>query len=200
MRERSGLSQQQVADSIGVSKGMISFYERGVNEPEKDKLISLAKLFKVDYSTLYDDGKTLNEPIESYHKKGIPIFNKDFTAGDITQFADEPQRVVGHIDLNGFRQCVGFVPVKGSSMYPDFVAGDLIGLEPIGDFSIVEFGQPFAIVTKNNQRMIKIIRKGKDDENLVLRSTNKEFDDINIHRSKIQALFKVHGPVRDQWQ
>lgn len=133
-------------------------------------------------------------------KKGIPVYNIDFTAGELTQFSDEPNRIIGSIDLNGFRNCIAFVQVKGSSMYPEFTAGDLIGIEPLQSFDIIQYGQPFAIETKDNQRMIKIIRRGKDDDNLILRSTNKEYDDIHIHKSKIQKLYKVHGPVRDQWQ
>ncbi len=45
------LSQQEVADKIGVSKQMISKYERGVSIPDSTKLIKLANLFgqKIDY-------------------------------------------------------------------------------------------------------------------------------------------------------
>lgn len=71
LREESGLSQQEVADKIGVSKSMISFYENGVNEPDKEKRMSLAKLFNVEYSILYDDDKVLSEPIVAYGKKEI---------------------------------------------------------------------------------------------------------------------------------
>jgi transcriptional regulator with XRE-family HTH domain len=45
------LSLQQVAESIGVSKQMISKYEQGKTLPNSQKLIALGKLFnqKVDY-------------------------------------------------------------------------------------------------------------------------------------------------------
>ena len=45
------LSQQEVADEIGVSKQMISKYEKGLSTPDSSKLIKLSKLFnlKVDY-------------------------------------------------------------------------------------------------------------------------------------------------------
>lgn len=45
------LTQQAVADEIGVSKQMISKYEKGESVPDSSKLIKLAKLFgqKVDY-------------------------------------------------------------------------------------------------------------------------------------------------------
>lgn len=50
-RVHKGLSMQEVANSIGVSKQMINKYEQGKSMPTSDKLIALAKLFqqKVDY-------------------------------------------------------------------------------------------------------------------------------------------------------
>jgi len=45
------LTQQEVADELGVSKQMISKYEKGISIPDSTKLIKLASLFgqKVDY-------------------------------------------------------------------------------------------------------------------------------------------------------
>lgn len=169
----------------------------GIPEPT---IYSLYKKKEIEDHYIKKMQKAGVELQKTINKSGVPVYNADFTAGDLTQFSDEPNRIIGHIDLNGFRKCIAFVTVKGSSMYPEFTAGDLIGIEPIMDFSIIEFGQPFAIETKNGQRMIKIIRKGKDENNLILRSINKEYDDINVHRDKISKLYKVHGPVRDQWQ
>lgn len=50
-RAHKGLSMQEVADKIGVSKQMINKYEQGKSMPTSDKLIALSKLFqqKVDY-------------------------------------------------------------------------------------------------------------------------------------------------------
>lgn len=50
-RAHKGLSMQEVADNIGVTKQMISKYEKGKSIPNSEKLIALSKLFqqKVDY-------------------------------------------------------------------------------------------------------------------------------------------------------
>jgi len=50
-RIHKGLSMQEVADNIGVSKQMINKYEQGKSMPTSVKLIALSKLFqqKVDY-------------------------------------------------------------------------------------------------------------------------------------------------------
>ncbi|PWA09501.1 helix-turn-helix domain-containing protein [Flavobacterium laiguense] len=50
-RIHKGLSLQEVADSIGVSKQMVNKYELGKSMPTSDKLIAISKLFnqKIDY-------------------------------------------------------------------------------------------------------------------------------------------------------
>lgn len=129
--------------------------------------------------------------------KPVPVYDIDFTASDVTQFSDFPEKIIGYIDLAGFKKCIAFVKVRGNSMFPTFTAGDIIGLEPMEDITIIEYGQPFGVVTKSGQSLIKTIRKGKDADNLILRSNNKEFDDIDIHKNQIEKLYKAHGPIRD---
>ena len=50
-RKLKGLSLQDIADELGVSKQMISKYEKGISIPNSSNLIMLAKLFdlKIDY-------------------------------------------------------------------------------------------------------------------------------------------------------
>jgi hypothetical protein len=141
---------------------------------------------------MFEENKT-----STIQNKGIPVYDIDFTAGDVTQFSDFQELVIGYINFSGFRNCIAFEKVKGNSMFPTFTAGDLVGLEPQENINIIEYGQPFAIVTTGKQSLIKIIRKGKDNDNLILRSNNKDFDDIDIHKKEILRLYKAHGPIRD---
>ena len=50
-RIQKGLSLQEVAEKVGVSKQMVSKYEKGISMPGSDKLIMFSKLFgqKIDY-------------------------------------------------------------------------------------------------------------------------------------------------------
>lgn len=47
LRLERKLSQPQLADIIGVSKGMISFWENRICEPTASNIIKLAKFFGV---------------------------------------------------------------------------------------------------------------------------------------------------------
>lgn len=47
LRVAAGLSQPQLAEILGVSKGVISFWENDVNEPKASYLKALAVTFNI---------------------------------------------------------------------------------------------------------------------------------------------------------
>lgn len=69
LRTQNGLTQKQLADQLGVTKSVVSFYERQERTPSPDILRKLAAVFHVssdfllgidtvkrlDISNLYDD-------------------------------------------------------------------------------------------------------------------------------------------------
>jgi transcriptional regulator with XRE-family HTH domain len=63
LRVRKGVSQGELAKSIGVEQSMISLYENGKNFPDSDKLATIANFFKVDFTELLSAA----EPPGEYH-------------------------------------------------------------------------------------------------------------------------------------
>ena len=62
LRERKGLSQEELAKATGLSKSAISMYENGRREPKSYEILEiLADYFNVDMNTLLD--KKENEQI-----------------------------------------------------------------------------------------------------------------------------------------
>ncbi|TAF73190.1 MAG: XRE family transcriptional regulator [Bacteroidetes bacterium] len=62
-RERLGLSQENMAQYLGVKREMVSYYENGVRTPNVDILKKLADLFGVEEIELLEeasDTKTAN--------------------------------------------------------------------------------------------------------------------------------------------
>ena len=61
LRKRSKLSQEQLAQQLGITKGMISSYETSMRMPSYHILLKIALLFNV--STDYLLGKSKNDMI-----------------------------------------------------------------------------------------------------------------------------------------
>lgn len=82
LRKRNGLSQEALAEKMGVSRQAVSKWERGESTPDTDTLIELANLYNVSLDVLVGnktedttpppekEKKTKTEPIE----KGEPIY------------------------------------------------------------------------------------------------------------------------------
>ena len=51
-RAAHGMSQEQVAEALGVSRQAVSKWENGTAEPSTSNLLALAKLYEVDVSEL----------------------------------------------------------------------------------------------------------------------------------------------------
>ena len=55
LRNEKGLSQMQLAKTIGVSQKAIDYWERNVNEPKASYIIALVKTFNVTFDEFFSD-------------------------------------------------------------------------------------------------------------------------------------------------
>ena len=64
LRMENGLSQEEVAVSLGITRQTVSRWEHGVSCPSSENLIALSKLYGVSVETLMEDGAELQSPQE----------------------------------------------------------------------------------------------------------------------------------------
>lgn len=60
LRKQNGLSQEEVADKLGISRQAVSKWERAEASPDTDNLISLAKLYNISLDELLNAKKSLD--------------------------------------------------------------------------------------------------------------------------------------------
>ena len=73
LRKEKGLTQEELAKEIFVSRTLISKYENGAIYPTKENAIKIAEFFKVDLSYLIDSNETV----------GIILKNSESTADKV---------------------------------------------------------------------------------------------------------------------
>ena len=82
-------------------------------------------------------------------------------------------------------------------MKPFISNGDIIALKEIDDWqSFLPMNEVYAIMTTNDLRTVKVVRKGSDDEHLTLHAYNEEYEDQEISKSSITKVFKVIGALK----
>ena len=73
LRLQAGLTQKQLADLIGVTKSVISFYERQERTPSPDVLKKLASVFHVSTDFLLDIDNVKRLDISGLDENDIQI-------------------------------------------------------------------------------------------------------------------------------
>ena len=87
LRKRKGLSQEELANELEVSRQSVFKWESGENTPDLDKIKKIAKLFNISLDTLLDDEVDLedNNNIATQTKvkenKQTIVFRKTFDSG-----------------------------------------------------------------------------------------------------------------------
>ncbi|MDE6531677.1 MAG: helix-turn-helix domain-containing protein [Lachnospiraceae bacterium] len=76
LRRKSGLSQEQLAEKIGVSRQAISKWEGGLSTPELDKLKALSEYFQVTMDELICDQMSNAIPSEVKQEKASATDNR----------------------------------------------------------------------------------------------------------------------------
>ena len=94
LRKKSGLSQEQLAEQLNVSRQAISKWESGTSSPESDKLIAISRYFNVslDYLMKEDNDRSKDTPQTEQSKSA--------------QAANRTQRSVGFIVCIGGIICL----------------------------------------------------------------------------------------------
>lgn len=74
-RRRLSMSQEQLADSLGVSRQAVSKWETGEAVPELDKLTAIAQLFGISIDALvHGEEEKKHEQTENTPAQDIPVF------------------------------------------------------------------------------------------------------------------------------
>lgn len=163
-RRRRGLTQQQVADELGVKRPTVSQWENNLEKPGRERLLAFADLCGVTIEQLtkngIDDvtippkatGATISEATAAdvgelrfqEMPRNVPVLGTaagggegDFILnGDIAEYVRRPPGVANAPQIFA-------VWVTGDSMHPRYTEGDLIYVHPgrrpkIGDYVLIE--------------------------------------------------------------
>ena len=82
LRKKSGLSQEQLADKLGLSRQADSKWERAEASPDTDNLICLAKLYNVSLDDLLSSDESIDDIAKETKEREEENKEHDFTVKD----------------------------------------------------------------------------------------------------------------------
>lgn len=206
-----GLSQSAFAERIGIDASNFSKHLNG-KLPLSDNLFnkivvavgaSKKWLLTGEGSMWCCTGNSENSiptiTIDTIHPNsatGAKIYDIDVTAGNLARdrmFADE--QIIGSINIPTVHSDCCIVRVSGDSMSPIIGNGDLIAIREIRNKSLIFWGHIYVVVL-DDYRMVKYVRRHPDPSQVILRSENPKYDDIEVAKSDIRDLFLVENIIR----
>lgn len=107
LREKSGMTQDELASKLGTTLGAISHWENGIREPNIGMIIKIAELFNVDESIILKDLRIKQNPInENEIEKNLKTYaldngveltinkHKELSAEDALKIQNEIQNIL----------------------------------------------------------------------------------------------------------
>jgi transcriptional regulator with XRE-family HTH domain len=207
--QEDGISQDEMAKRLGLSKSTYGSYESGRTEPKLADLLKMADFFKVTTDQLLGGDVTIHTPVISKRELRVLATTVNSENEDNIEFVPI-KAIAGYIEGYGDLDFIETLPVfqvpflqkdkkyrvfpiQGESMLP-LKEGSFVFAEYIEDWKNVKNGTVCIIVTKDEGIVLKKVFNYLNEKNLlVLKSTNERYAPYAVISEEINELWKFAG-------
>lgn len=179
-RKATGLTQAEVAASIGITQNAYSYWENGKVKIDHESLAKLSKLFGVTIDYLMGISEQPQDnivkiPVLGTIPAGIPLEAIE----DIIDYEEIPQSF-----LSGGKEYFALA-VKGDSMWPDYLPGDVV---IVRKQPICNSGDDCIVYVNGYDATLKQVKLNDEDHSLTLIPRNQSYPPRTFTQEEIQAL------------
>lgn len=214
LMEERGSSINSFAKEIGIDQSNLNKKLSGSLKITKNDTYKISESLGVNLSWLLNgDGETYSEEGEKLLSKTrisssvkrssldmgvmVPFYDAEFALGYDEMYNDTPNVPTKYISIPGYEKADFWCRASGDSMKPVINNGDIIALKTVNDWqSFLPMNEVYAIMTTNDLRTVKVVRKGSDEAHFTLHAYNEDFEDQEIPKSAITKVFKVLGSLK----
>lgn len=190
------LNDNQVTKDCDLSVGLLNQAKRGKSDLGSKAIDKILSKYQ-DLSRVWlltGEGSMLSQPATSSSRSPVPVYDIDVTCGlsETRTYSDMP--LEGYIDIPSISRDAIVVKTHGDSMLPTVHDGDYVAIRRIDTWDYIMFGNIY-VVELPNYRAMKRIRKGSDDNHIILRSDNDDYDDVEVPKADIRSLWVVENII-----
>jgi phage repressor protein C with HTH and peptisase S24 domain len=202
--ESLGISKRKFYEIIGVSRGTLEA-TTGITEDIMAKFIVKYPLVNPDWlltgkEPMLKQKEREEQPvaqISSVQGIGIPLVSMEVAAGfGSGDFAITDQDIEANYVVPDFNGIDFMIRVKGSSMYPKYSSGDIIACRKLNDSKFIQWNKCHVIATREQGLLVKRLKKGSLEKNILAISDNKEYDPFEIPIDEVTGIALVIGVIR----
>ena len=180
LRSSRSLTQNRLAEDLGIAKSTISMYENGKREPDYETLELIADYFNVNIGSLLSSKNfmkansrgALSIPVLGYVRAGIPIEAVE----EILDYEEISQDLANTGDFFALR-------IKGDSMEPKISEGDVVIVRKQEQ---VENGELAVVLVNGNDATVK--RFYMNESGVTLLSSNPSYPPFIYSKEQVAEL------------
>lgn len=194
-RKKHSLTQKELASIVKVSESAVRSWEQG-HRNITQSVIEILKRYD-DEMKSKNLGQDINESRTS--ERSYPLVEGTAIGGVWNnKIAIEERDVKDYYVIPKFQnKKVDFmIEVEGSSMYPKYSSGDVVACRIIREQNFIQWNKTHVVATKNQGIIIKRIKKGNCEDNLLMVSDNKDYDPFYVPVDEIEGVALVVGVIR----
>lgn len=217
LRKQKQLTQEKLAQNIGIKRAVVGAYEEGRSEPRLSTLTMLCHYFKIrmDQLVLRDltnvDAES-EADLEGRQLRVLPIVVSDYDDKELGSLV-QVKASAGYLNGYGDADYVGALPkfslpfpelpqdrtyrtfqIRGDSMLP-VPPGAYIISQYVQDWNDIRNEECYVLITKDEgvvyKRVINNIREGQ----LLLKSDNTDYEPYIVPIGRVVEVWKAVGMV-----
>ena len=174
--------------------GFSNSYFRNVGRVNNEAAMRILKKYpnvNIDYVN-YGTGSvfTKEKVIEANNVPLIPVAAQ---GGVLTDF----ETCVTEIDCETIacpiKNATMAIAVSGDSMSPEFPSGSIVYISKVNEKAFIEWGKTYVLDTENGIVIKNVLPDTKNEENIVCRSINPNYNDFIVEKRYIRGWYRVKG-------
>lgn len=211
IRKELGLTQEALAQKMGIGKSALSMIETGrASLSERNKNIIVQELnvnpewLETGQGQMFFEQRPeavfTNRTDRRLPTQSVPLYNIEGTAGLVPLFLDrESVRPVDYIHIPNLPRCDGAIYVVGDSMYPLLKSGDIVLYKQVSGIENIFWGDMYLLsidIDGEEYVTVKYIQKSENEGCVKLVSQNLHHADKEVPVERIRALAFVKASIR----
>ena len=212
IRKALGMTQEQLAQRLGVGKTALSMIETGkarLSSRNRNLLVQelnanpewletgKGEMFNADpaLAASFGRGAEMAMPLQS-----VPLSSMEATAGLVPLFEQQSAHTpLNYIHIPNLPKCDGAVYVAGDSMYPLLKSGDIVLYKQLNDLEDIFWGDMYLLsIDMDGEEYItvKYVQRSDREGYVRLVSQNQHHADKDVEIKRIRAIALVKASIR----